>query len=170
MRQVYAPREEYIGDGLLTDYTFDFKIGALTELVVVVSSNLGVKTFKVRGDDVTNLTGVTFDAVNGGGIVSLAVALPLNHNLALIMANDAPLQESEFKNKSSFTLSRFESALDVQSGAIQRLAYLTARSLKASDVILAATVAAFNWDIPSPIGKAGLSLKVNATEDGFEWA
>lgn len=164
----YAPREEYVGTGAVTEYTFDFKIASSSHLRVVQATDLDVETFDVKGDDLTYFT-VDFDAVAGGGTVTLLTALPLNHHIYLILDNDEPLQESEFKNKSDFSLSRFEAALDVQAGAIQRLTYLAARTAKASELIDNTGAAAFDWSIPSPVGQAGKTLAVNATEDGFEW-
>ena len=130
---VYAPRAEYVGTGIVLDYTFDFKIASLEHLIVQVISDTFVETFRVRGSDTTYLTGVVFNAEEGGGTVSLVTALPNNHLLTILLANDAPLQESEFKNKSDFTLKRFEAALDVLGGAVQRLTYLVGRSFKLSD-------------------------------------
>ena len=162
----YAPRAEYVGTGAVSDYTFDFKMASLEHLLVVVSDDLFVQTFNVRGSDTTYLTGVVFDATNGAGTVSLVTPLPLNHNIAIILAHDAPLQEYEFRNKSDFTLRSFESALDIVMGAIQRLTYSSKRSLKVTDTSLDAT--AFDYTIPTPV--AGMSLKVNAGGTAFEWA
>ena len=132
----YNVRSEYTGNGSLASYTFNFKIASKSHLIVLVTSAAFVTTFRVRGTDVTYLTSVTFDAVAGGGTVVLASNLPSGHKLTILLANDEPLQASEFKNKSDFTLSRFESVLDVLAGAIQRLAYLSDRSLKLSDSII----------------------------------
>lgn len=164
----YAPREEYIGDGTVSDYTFDFKISQAANLKVVKSTDLGVEVFNVKGDDLSYFT-LSFDSTIGGGTVSLLTPLELNYNIALILDNSAPLQESEFKNKSDFSLSAIEAALDVQAGAIQRLTYLAGRSPKVADTVPDATVSAFDWSIPSPVGQAGKTLAVNATEDGLEW-
>jgi len=131
----YLVRSEYTGNGTLASYTFNFKIASTSHIIVMVTNATFVTTFRVRGTDITYLTSVTFDAVAGGGTVVLASNLPSGHFLTILLANDEPLQASEFKNKSDFTLSRFESALDVQAGAIQRLAYLVDRSLKISDSV-----------------------------------
>lgn len=167
---IYAPREEYVGDGVLTDYSFDFKIASEEHLrVVKFVTATGVETFNVRGDDTTYFTVSAYDPTLGGGTVSFLVAPAATDSFAFLLANDEPLQESEFQSKGDFTLARFEAALDVQAGAIQRLAYLAGRSAKAADTIIDADVAAFDWSIPDPAGQAGKSLVVNATEDGFEW-
>lgn len=136
MLSTYDVREEYVGTGTLSDYTFDFKIASLANIIVLVTSDTFVETFRVDGNDLTFLTGVDFDSVNGGGTVHLTSNLPNTHRLTILLANDMPLQSSEFKNKNDFTLKRFEDALDVQAGAIQRLAYLANRSLKISDSVV----------------------------------
>ena len=127
-------RSEYTGNGTLASYTFDFKAASTSHIIVMVTSAAFVTTFRVRGTDVTYLTSVTLNATTGGTIV-LASNLPSGHFLTILLANDEPLQASEFKDKSDFTLKRFEAALDVQAGAIQRLAYLADRSLKISDSV-----------------------------------
>jgi len=165
----YAPRAEYVGDGATDEYTFDFKVADLEHLLIIQSTSLGVETFRVRGSDTTYLTSVDFDTIDGGGTVTLVTDVPLNSKLAILLANDEPLQEAEFKNKADFSLSRIEAALDVLAGAIQRLTFLANRSLKADQLLTDATVSAVNWEIPTPVGQAGKTLAVNATEDGFEW-
>lgn len=159
----YAVREEYVGTGSVAAYTFDFKIASLSHLLIVQSTDLYVETFRVRGDDVVSLASVTFDAELGGGTVTLAANLPNTHHLAILLANDEPLQASEFKSKGDFTLARFESALDVLGGAIQRLAYLCKRSIKLPETFLDGI---FETEMPTPV--AGQLLAINATEDGLE--
>lgn len=135
-RSEFVVRSEYIGTGLLSAYTFDFKITALSQLLILVTNASFVKTFEVRGDDVTYLTSVTFSNRDGGGTVNLTTALPSGHHLTILLADDAPEQPYEFRDKGDFTLRRFEDALDVLGGAIQRLSYLASRSLKISDSLI----------------------------------
>ncbi len=127
-------QEQWIGDSTLTDYTFDFTIQDVLHLVVIVQDSLGNEVERVRGDDTSYLAGVVFDAINGGGTVSLQNVLPNSFVMTLLMANDAPTQPSEFKNKFSFTLERFELALDYMMTAIQRISWLATRSLRLNDV------------------------------------
>lgn len=163
----YLVRSEYVGTGALAAYTFDFKIASLEHLIIVQSDDNFLETFHVRGSDTTYISSVVFDSEVGGGTVILAANLPNLHNLAILLANDEPLQESEFKNKSDFTLKRFEDTLDVQSGAIQRLAYLCKRALKFTSVMLESAVDAFNTEVPIP--EATKVLAVNDTGTGFKW-
>ena len=162
----YLVRSEYVGTGSVAEYTFDFKIANLEHLLIVQSTDLLVETFRVRGSDTTYISSVDFDAVEGGGTVTLVSNLPNTHNLAIILANDEPLQASEFKNKADFTLSRFEAALDVLGGAMQRVAYLCNRALKLPEEMLDASVAVFSTEIPIPV--ASRLLGINSTADAIE--
>ena len=132
-RTTYDVVEEYTGNGALADYTFDFKIESLSQLLVAKYNATGTEVFKVRGDDVTYLDSVEFDATAGGGTVHLAAVVESNYTLKILLANDEPTQAYEFKNKFSFTMSRIEAALDAVMGPIQRLAYLSKRSVKLDD-------------------------------------
>lgn len=157
-RSAFIVREEYVGTGALTDYTFDFKITALSQIIVMVTDASFVETFRVRGDDITYLTSVDFDAEDGGGTIHLASALPSGHFLTILLADDEPLQEKEFRNKHTFTLSRLEDALDVISGQVQRLAYLAARALKISDTL----VDAQPFDATIPVNSTNALVENNA--------
>ena len=132
-RSSYDVREEYTGTGLLDTYSFDFKIEALTQLLIIELNASGVETQRVRGDDVTYLSTVTFDAISGGGEITLAAVLTNQYKLIILLANDEPTQPNEFREKSEFTLKRLEMALDWVLGPVQRLAYLAKRSVKLSD-------------------------------------
>lgn len=170
-RSQYAPRAEYVGAGNLSAYTFDFKITSLDQLKIGVFTDLFVKTFEVDGNDTTYLTSVTYDAVNGGGTVNLVTNLPSNHSLCILLANDEPTQDSEFKNKGDFTLERFESALDEIDGQVQRLAYLSKRSFKLWDGFK--DTETFNTELPISTtvvanqNNENKVLIVNSTNDGI---
>jgi len=132
----YGPREEYVGTGSLDTYSFGFKVASASQVLICVYDDDGVETFRVRGTDTTYLTSCSVDAVDGGGEIVLVDVLPADHNLVILQANDEPLQEVEFKDKRDFTLKRFEAALDVVVGQVQRLAYLVGRSLKLPESVL----------------------------------
>jgi hypothetical protein len=132
----YRPREEYVGTGSLDTYSFGFKVASAAQVLVAVYDEDGVETFRVRGTDTTYLTSCVVDAVDGGGEIVLVDDLPANHNMVILQANDTPLQEVEFRDKRDFTLKRFEAALDVVVGQIQRLSYLVGRSLKLPEKVL----------------------------------
>lgn len=164
-RSVYAPREEYIGTGALAEYSFDFKIEELSQLEVIEMSDLGVETQRVRGTDITYINSVTFDSIDGGGIVHLKTFLPKNYEIIILEANDAPTQPYEFRNKSSFTLRRIESALDFLGGAIQRLAYLVGRSIKLHE-----SDSGTDPQLPPLAGQSLKYIRVKEDESGFEFA
>ena len=166
-RSTYAPKEEYTGTGSLDTYTFDFKITAKSQLLIVEVNDSGVETQRVRGTDVTYLTSVTFDAVDGGGTVILAANLTNNYKLVLLLADDAPVQSYEFKNKTSFTLRRFEDALDETAGATQRLTYRGKQAFRIHDLDDEDT---FNGQLPPGAATSGDKvLKVNAGGTGMEY-
>lgn len=165
-RSTYDVEDRYTGTGSLDTYTFDFKIEANTQLLVIEVDDSGVETQRVLGDDVTYLSSVTFDAVAGGGTVVLATNLPNNYKLILLLANDAPTQPYEFKNKFDFTLKNFEKAFDFLAGPIQRLMYLTLRSVRVDDKIL---TGAFDPTLPTEITDAvSQSIVTKADGTGFD--
>jgi len=166
-RSTYAPKESYTGTGSLSAYTFDFKIEALTDLEIVEYDDSGVETQRVRGDDVTYLSSVEFDNVDGGGTVNLAANLPTNYTLLLLQANDEPTQSYEFRDKNGFNLKKFELALDLIAGAVQRLAYKGTQGLRINDLDDETAI-----DVQFPPGfasEADAYLKVNAAGDGLEY-
>lgn len=130
MSTTFDVRAEYIGDGTLDEYTFDFLITSLDQLIVgVVDADLE-KVFEVRGTDTTYLEEVDFDSIEGGGTVTLPANLTNGYKIYILLAEDAPTQPSEFREKSDFTLKRIENALDVLSRQIQHVLYLATRSFK----------------------------------------
>lgn len=160
---VFDPTEEFVGNGLVSDYTFDFRITSLAHLIILSFTAAGVLNFKVDGNDATYLTTVDFDPIAGGGTVHLVDPLANTDHLVLLLANDEPLQESEFRDKRDFTLRRIEAALDVQNGAIQRLAWLAKRSLRVSDQVLNAV--GFDGEMPDMAVDSILAF--NPAGDGF---
>ncbi len=135
VRAYYAPKQVYVGTGALATYSFDFKIEATSQLLVVVINTLGVEVQRVRGTDTTYLSSVSItNPPIDGGYVVLAANLPAGYQMALILANDVPAQSYEFSNKTSFSLKRFENALDFIVGPIQRLVLRANQSLRIHDL------------------------------------
>jgi hypothetical protein len=163
-RTQYAPREEYTGTGLLTEYTFDFKIAALEDLQIIQYTDAFIQTFRVDGNDTTYLSSVVFDE-GGGGTITLVANLPSGHFLVILLADDDPLQESEFRSKGDFRLSAIEDALDALSGQIQRLAYKAKKALRASESSM--DVDAFDGELPSPMVPEEMVI-INADGTGFD--
>jgi hypothetical protein len=85
----------------------------------------------------------------------------------LLLANDAPTQAHEFRNKGSFSLKVIETAMDFLAGAIQRLAYRGKQSLRIHDADNEET---FDTQFPPGVTDAdGRYLKVTDGGDGFEY-
>jgi len=168
-RDTYDVKEEYTGDGSLAVYTFDFKIEAKAQLLVVELDDSDVETERVDGTDTTYLSTVVFDAVKGGGTVTLAANLTNNYSLIFLLANDNPTQPYQFGDKNSFSLKRFEAALDFIAGAVQRLSYRAKQALRIHDVDDEET---FDAQFPPGVAETvnnGRYLKINDAGDGFEY-
>lgn len=167
-RDTYDVKETYLGDGSLAAYTFDFKIEALAQLEIIEIDDSGDETERVRGDDAVYLSGVVYDAIEGGGTVTLAANLTNGYTLILLLANDDPTQPYEFRDKGQFTLKLLELALDFVVGAVQRLAYRAKQAIRIHDDDDEET---FDCQFP-PMGNItpdGRYLKVNDDGDGFDY-
>jgi len=167
-RPYYYVKNLYTGTGSLSSYTFDFRIENLSQLLIIVLNNLNVEVQRVRGDDTSFIDTVTFDTGDtGGGTVNLIADLPLNYRIAILLADDAPVQDYLFRNKTSFTLRRFEDAIDNLAGAIQRLAYRAGKALRLHELD---DETSFNLTLPPNISaKGGRLLQINEAGDAFEY-
>lgn len=166
-RSEFNTEERYIGTGALTDYSFDFKIESLSQLLIIELDDTGVETQRVRGTDTTYLSAVDFDDENGGGTVTLAAALDTDYTLIIQLANDEPTQPYEFRDKFSFTLKSFENALDWLAGAIQRLAWRSGRSVKLNDAYDNDTTP-IDMQLPITIVPEAM-LRMNDDGDGLDF-
>lgn len=165
-RPSYTVRQDYVGLGNLATYSFSFKIEALAQLLVVMLDATGTEIHRVRGTDTSVIiSSVAFDNEDGAGTVTLLSNLPTNYKLILLLANDAPTQPSEFRNKFNFDLRGFENALDFLGGAIQRLAYLANRSAKVADKD---DITAIDPTLPTPV--ANKFIRWNAAATALETA
>lgn len=165
-RNLFDVQEIFLGDGTLDIYSFDFKITKLTQLMVLILDDSGVEVedSRVRGDDTTViLESVEFDGVNGGGEITLLDELPNGYSIVLLLADDEPVQESIFRDMASFTNIKFEMALDVLAGALQRVAFLAQRSPRLHDSINK-NAAPFDMQF---IPEAGRALIINDSNDGM---
>ena len=168
MRSTFDVREQYIGLGNLAQYSFDFKIENLSQLQVVVYDIDTFEIHRVRGTDTTYLDNVTFDPIDGGGLVTLKADLPSGQLLVLLLADDAPVQTFRFKNRFDFTLEQIEKALDWLSGQIQRTSYLGQRAVRLSDYMDDVALALFNASLPSDVAdNPGAVIAINMTGTGF---
>jgi hypothetical protein len=159
-------KEQYIGTDDTSAYEFSFKIFDPSELRIYIQDHLGnILADDIDGDDQVWLSGVTFDAIEGGGTVNLASNLPANYFLTIFLANDAPNQPASFPNKVSFTFNAIEKALDYLGAAIQRVAYLTQRSMRLHDLD---DISAWDMRLPMNLVDNPLAiLTINADGTGF---
>lgn len=165
-RESYSVTESVLGTGDTAEYTFDFKIEDETHLLMVEldEDNEFVQSF--RGDDEELVSNLEFDEVEGGGTVTLVDDLETDHTLILLLANDEPTQPSEFKEKSGWTLRQFEMALDRLAGAIQRLTYRSAKSLRSHEKF---DPDEFDMELPHDFNAvAGSMPAINEDLNGFE--
>lgn len=142
----FSPRQEYVGTGNQADYTFNFLITDLSQILVMVTDANFNLIFAVRGTDTQYLSEVVFDGKTPTGIVSLVSDLTTGYLMTILQANDAPVQGSTYRDQGDFTLRRFEMSLDYAMSAIQRLQYLAQRSFKIGDSLQIADP--FNVAIP----------------------
>ena len=129
MRPLYNVREVYVGDGATDVYTFDFKVVDKAHLLVLHVDDSGDIVWQVRATDTTYFT-TTLNTALDGGSIDLVADLPLDHQLIILLADDAPTQPAKFTTNDKYTLKKIEDAFDTLSGQVQRMRYLLDRSLK----------------------------------------
>lgn len=158
-------KEQWLGTGLVTDYTFDFTIHDPTDILIIIQDGFGNEVVRFRGDDDNNLSSLVFDPKNGGGTISLAVALVDQYVLTALLAPDTPTQQSQFRGKFGFKMENFELALDILVCQIQRLAYLIGRSMKLSDLD---DITIFNMTLPPKASQnPGATIAIAADGSGL---
>jgi len=168
-RETYDVKQTFLGTGSVKVFTFNFKIEALAQLLVIEVDDTGlIETQRVLGTDTSvYIDGVVFDSVTGGGTVTLLANLALNRTLIILLANDLPTQTFEFRNKTSFSLPRFEAALDLIAGAVQRLSYRGKQAFRIHDLDDETT---FNAQLPpGVVSQNNRVLIVNDAADGMEY-
>ncbi len=164
-RPDYMPRQEYQADGVAIAYTFAFKIETLQQLLVLVLDPNGVVLNSLRGDDVSVLYSVIYDATEGGGTVTFIAAPTINNVIVLLEANDAPTQPYQFRNKGALDLKTIEMAYDYIMGAVQRLAYLVLGAVRLPDAV---DPTDFDARLPANIQVSpNTVIGVNSTADGL---
>ncbi len=169
MSTTFSPRSDDIGAGNKSDYSFDFLAKELTDIRILITDADFEPICDVRGDDTEFIDNVDFDPLIAGGIVNLVDDLAAGYHIAIIQSYDEPAQEHEFKNKSDFTLARFERALDNQNVFIQSLAYFMKRCLRIGDNLIDETT--FDPTIPVNEADADLAdhlIAFNADGNGFK--
>ena len=143
-RPNYSVKSQYIGTGAVSAYTFNFKIISKDQLKIVAVDADDVVVFSVDGNDTTYLSSVVL--TEAGGTVTLASNLAAGYKLAIIFADDQPIQPLKYSLDYQFTNKMIENALDRIVGPIQKLFYWFTRVPKISDQWLGT----FNGNIPKP--------------------
>jgi hypothetical protein len=158
--------EQYIGTDDTSAYEFSFKIFDPSQLRFYIQDQLGnILADNLDGTDTIWCSGVTYDSIEGGGILNLVSPLPNAFSLSIFLANDAPAQPAQFPNKTSFTLEAIEGALDYLGAAIQRIAFLGQRALRLHDLD---DVTQWDMRLPNNLSDFPLAiLTINADGNGF---
>lgn len=168
-RPYFNVKSIYTGTGSLSAYTFDFKITLLEQIRIVIVDNTNEVIENIRGDEASAYvdTIVPDEQEIGGGVVNLIAPLQSGYRMVLLLEDPEPSQDFEFKNKTSFTLNRFESALDRIVGSIQGFVLKTRQSLRIHSVD---DEESFNPELPPGIDtKGNRVLAVNEDGDGFQF-
>lgn len=171
MSREFTLQNSYTGDGVLTQFAFDFKVTALDQILVIVLDDTGVETERVRGDDTVYLSTAEFDDQNGGGSITLAAALTAAYTIYIQLADDEPSQDQELRDKFSLNTRTIENAYDRLMGAIQRVVFRASRSIRLHDTFDNGVLDAENFDMQLPINTTDFPdgiITINSTADGFE--
>ena len=160
----YQPRSDYIGTGLVSSYTFDFKVNNASQIKVVKTDDTNVLVWEVSGDDLNYISSVDIND-DYGGQVNLIDPLETDYNLYIILDANEPTQTKNFKARKYWSLEQFEAAFDAVVLQLQAVAYLAKRTPILGKMVPQSQADAFNFDIElEPEGV----IAVNAAGDGFE--
>lgn len=135
MRPAYNVREVYLGDGIQTVFTFDFKIVDVAHLKVLYVDPTGALVWETRGNDTTYFTTLLNENLDGGTITWVTDEPGIDYQIILLLADDTPTQPSRYTTDSRYTMKKIEASLDTLSGQIQRIRYLLDRSLRLPEKI-----------------------------------
>lgn len=148
------------------NYSFDFTIFDPADLLVYIQDVNGVILFEFTGDNTEYVAALTFDSINGGGLMTLANGVIDDQQITFMLAPDLPDQPASFPNKGSFNLDAIEGALDYLCTQLQRVAWLAQRSAKMHDLD---DTDNFDPTMPFPMSNyPGGILSVKQDGSGFE--
>lgn len=167
-RPYFNVKALYTGTGSLSEYSFDFKITKLEKIRIVVVDDLNNVIQNIRGDDTSFIDHVELDTTvvdeqPTGGVVHLVDPLPAGYRMALVMDDANPTQDYKFRNKTSFSLKRFEDALDAIVGAIQGFVLRAKQGIRISDLDDEST---FDGQLPAGLVENGANRVIAINEDG----
>lgn len=165
MVNTYQKFVSYVGAGNLATYTFPFKIKSADEILIMVfDTTLNTLVFSEAGNVLTNVTSVTFDAVNGAGSIVLPANLAVGRKLFIKLGTEAPSQDFQFREQSDFKLRQIEQGLDYCVMMIQRLFEKSSRALSFNDS--ASYTTGLSTEITTLPVPDGIPM-MNATGDGL---
>ncbi|WP_311749909.1 hypothetical protein [Proteus penneri] len=107
--------EEYVGNGVTTDFDFRFRIFESRHLIVVVADNEGNETTLKNGTDYTIVGAGSY---HGGKVV---LNKPLARGWKILLERDLPVvQETDLRNQGKFFAEVHEDAFDYLTMLIQK--------------------------------------------------
>lgn len=107
--------EEYVGNGVTTDFDFRFRIFESKHLIVVVADSEGNETTLKNGTDYTIVGAGSF---HGGKVV---LNKPLARGWTILLERDLPVvQETDLRNQGKFFAEVHEDAFDYLTMLIQK--------------------------------------------------
>lgn len=157
-------RKEHTCNGVATNFLYDWRVEANTELLVTkVTISTGFEESLVVGEDYT-VTGV--ENPNGGNVV---ISPALSSAYRIVITSNVPYQQdADFTNQNSVKPEEVESALDKLSRQIKQLAEQVTRSVKTTvgsllnpDEIITAIVNAAAETEADKVAAAGYALNAS---------
>lgn len=148
-------RIDFTGNGVITTFAYPFLIFATSDLQVYVAGTLMTLTtdYAVTGEG----------SPSGGNVVF--VSAPANAAAVAIVRNVPETQGTDYVENAAFPANDTETALDKLTVISQQLTEQLARAPK-----LATSSTESDISVDDLAGSSGLFVRVNAPEDGFEYA
>jgi hypothetical protein len=131
----YQDYVDYLGNGTLATYSFPYKISNLNQILIqVFDIPTNALVFSQLADiSNANVTSATFDAVSGGGTITLPANLAANKKLILKLSMESNAQAYQFREQDDFKLRHIENALDALTTYVARLYEKSKRTLTFDD-------------------------------------
>lgn len=149
---------QHTADGVLTLYTYNFKIFNKEDLRVIVTDTSGVDSEQVLDSDYT-VSGV---GVDSGGSINFTTTPTLNYTIT-ILRDSSYIQNTQFVDGDNFPAESAEFGLDKIVLQTQQLEEKTSRGLQVN----ASKTGAFNSEIDTN-GKENYFVKLKSDGTGFE--
>lgn len=169
MSIAYDTRATALGDDALTEVEFDFLVTKASDVLITIVED-GEDTIKVRGDDEDYVSDLTFNAVTGGGTVTLVDPLATGQTIYVDLDVQEPDQTSQFRIVNNYLTSfrAIEAAMDYIVTQVQTLMRHKERTVKLPRHV---DVSTLDLDLPEDtfeVGNAEKTLIVNS--DGTGWS